>query len=139
MSDLKKILIATDGGSTSEIVAAKGFQLGKKLDAEIALVVLVSETGATSQELAEIIKSNYIKSQQILIEKVFGDFKVWLFTEEGNPYEAILRVAKEWEADLIVLGTHGRTGLSHLLIGSVAEKVIRHSTIPIFIVPIKHD
>jgi nucleotide-binding universal stress UspA family protein len=58
MSDLKKILIATDGGSTSEIVAAKGFQLGKKLDAEIALVsvvdttVLVSETGATSQELA---------------------------------------------------------------------------------------
>jgi nucleotide-binding universal stress UspA family protein len=101
--------------------------------------LLTRQSWATSQELAEIIKSNYIKSQQILIEKVFGDFKVWLFTEEGNPYEAILRVAKEWEADLIVLGTHGRTGLSHLLIGSVAEKVIRHSTIPIFIVPIKHD
>jgi nucleotide-binding universal stress UspA family protein len=44
MSDLKKILIATDGGSTSEIVAAKGFQLGKKLDAEIALVSVVDTT-----------------------------------------------------------------------------------------------
>ncbi|MDR3697441.1 universal stress protein [Mucilaginibacter sp.] len=145
MNDFKKILIATDDGPTSEIVAAKGFQLGKKLNAEIALVsvvdvtILVSEAGATSQELAEIIKNNYEKSQQILIEKIFGDFKVWLFVEEGNPYEAILRVAKEWEADLIVLGTHGRTGLSHLLMGSVSEKVIRHSTIPLFIVPIKHD
>ncbi|WP_431200949.1 universal stress protein [Mucilaginibacter sp. P25] len=139
------MLIATDDGPTSEIVALKGFQLGKKLNAEIALVsvvdttVLVSETGATSQELAEIIKSNHVDNQQILIEKVFGDFKIWSFVEQGNPYEAILRVAKEWEADLVVLGTHGRTGLSSLLVGSVSEKVIRHSTIPIFIVPTKHD
>ncbi|QEM07649.1 universal stress protein [Mucilaginibacter rubeus] len=145
MSDFKKILIATDDGPTSEIVALKGFQLGKKLNAEIALVsvvdttVLVSETGATSRELAEIIKSNHVDNQQILIEKVFGDFKIWSFVEQGNPYEAILRVAKEWEADLVVLGTHGRTALSSLLVGSVSEKVIRHSTIPIFIVPTKHD
>jgi nucleotide-binding universal stress UspA family protein len=90
-------------------------------------------------ELAEIIKSDYKKSQQILIDKVFGDFKVWFFVEKGNPSETILRVAREWEADLIVLGTHGRTGLSHLLMGSIAEKVIRHSVKPLFIVPVIHD
>ena len=57
--------------------------------------------------------------------------------EEGIPHKMILKVATEWEADLIVLGTHGRTGLSHLFMGSVAENVIRHSTKPLFIVPTK--
>ncbi|WP_081196028.1 universal stress protein [Niastella koreensis] len=45
----------------------------------------------------------------------------------------MLKSAEEWEADIIVLGTHGRTGMSHLLTGSVAEKVIRHSTKPLII------
>ena len=46
-------------------------------------------------------------------------------------------MAKEWNADIIVLGTHGRTGISHLIMGSVAEKIVRHSEIPVFIIPIK--
>jgi nucleotide-binding universal stress UspA family protein len=57
--------------------------------------------------------------------------------ERGKTFEVILKVAEEWNADLIVLGTHGRTGLSHLLTGSVAEKVIRHSTLPLYIIPTK--
>jgi nucleotide-binding universal stress UspA family protein len=47
---------------------------------------------------------------------------------------AILEVAAEVEADLIVMGTHGHTGLTHLLIGSVAEHVVRHSRIPVLTV-----
>ena len=73
----------------------------------------------------------------MLVDKVFKDYKIWTFVEKGKPFEAVLKVAEEWEADLIVLGTHGRTGLSHLLMGSVAEKVVRHSTKPLFIVPTK--
>jgi nucleotide-binding universal stress UspA family protein len=57
--------------------------------------------------------------------------------EEGKPYETILKVASEWAADLIIIGTHGRTGLSHLLMGSVAENVVRHSEIPVMIIPSK--
>lgn len=52
----------------------------------------------------------------------------------GKPAEDILRVAQEAAADLIVMGTHGRTGLSHVLLGSVAEKVVRMAPCPVFTV-----
>ena len=124
-------------------MVSNGFQLGQQLNAEIALVSVVDTTapmtngGVTPREMADIIKSDFKKSQQMLVEKVFKGYKVRTFVEEGRPFEAILKVAEEWEADLIVSGTHGRTGLSHLLMGSVAEKVMRHSTKPIFIIPNK--
>ena len=51
--------------------------------------------------------------------------------EAGEPSDLILQVAKEGRVDLIVMGTHGRTGLSRLLIGSVAEAVLRRSTCPV--------
>lgn len=59
-------------------------------------------------------------------------------TESGSPAAAILRIAKEIDADVIVLGTHGRTGLARLLLGSVAEKVIRGAAIPVVTVR-SHD
>ncbi|GIX47410.1 MAG: universal stress protein [Candidatus Tectimicrobiota bacterium] len=49
----------------------------------------------------------------------------------GDPAEAIVRMARELAADLIVMGTHGRTGLQHVLLGSVAEKVVRHAPCPV--------
>jgi nucleotide-binding universal stress UspA family protein len=142
--DFKKLLIAIDDGPAAESIAMNGFRLGKKLGAEIAVlsvidpVILVSESGATASELTEIAKDDYEKSLKILIDKVFGDFKVRLFIEEGDPCDTILRVAEEWKADILVLGTHGRTGLPHLILGSVAEKVIRHSNKPLFIIPQNH-
>jgi nucleotide-binding universal stress UspA family protein len=54
----------------------------------------------------------------------------------GVPFLEIIRVAKEKDVDLIVLGTHGRSGLSHVLIGSVAEKVVHHAHCPVL--TIKH-
>jgi universal stress protein A len=54
--------------------------------------------------------------------------------EEGDPVEEILRVARECHSDLIAMGTHGRTGLAHLLLGSVAEQVVRRATCPVLVV-----
>jgi universal stress protein A len=51
---------------------------------------------------------------------------------EGTPRQEILRAAADLGADLIVMGTHGRTGLAHLLFGSVAEHVVRHAPVPVF-------
>lgn len=97
----------------------------------------MTDGGIAPRKMAEIIKNDFKKNQQLLIDKVFKDYKAWTFVEEGNPYEMILKVAAEWEADLIVIGTHARTGFSHLLMGSVAEHVVRHSKIPVMIVPTK--
>ena len=53
---------------------------------------------------------------------------------EGFPKKEIVKIAREWEADLIVMGTHGRGGLQHLLVGSVAESVIKHAGVPVMVV-----
>ncbi len=143
MNTVKKILIAIDDGSMSEKVALSGFQLGKQLNAEIAVLSAIDISlmrrgdEVTQSELEDLAKDEVRKSQQALIDKVFKDFKVLAFVEDGKPSEAILKIADEWGADLIVLGTHGRTGLKHLLMGSVAERVMRHSLKPLVIIPFK--
>ena len=142
MDNMKKIIIAVDNDPTSEKIALNGFQLGSQLNAEVALLsvvdltMLITEGAVTPKEFADITINDYRKNQQMLIDTVFKDYKVWTFVEEGIPYEVILNVAKEWDADLIVLGTHGRKGISHLIMGSVAEKIVRHSEIPVFIIPL---
>lgn len=55
-------------------------------------------------------------------------------TQAGHPVHEIIKYAAEHEIDLIIIGTHGRTGLSHLLIGSIAEKVVRLATCPVLTV-----
>lgn len=52
----------------------------------------------------------------------------------GDPLECIIEVAKNIGADLLVVGTHGRTGVAHLLLGSVAESILRHSPCPVLCV-----
>lgn len=61
--------------------------------------------------------------------------------EEGDPVAEILRFAEAIQCDLIVMGTHGRTGLAHLLMGSVAERVVRKASCPVLVVktPIPED
>lgn len=57
--------------------------------------------------------------------------KIVTSLREGIPYVEIVRAAKDLGADLIVIGTHGRTGLAHLMLGSVAERVLRTSDVPV--------
>lgn len=144
MEIIKKILIAVDRGPASETIASHGLRLGKQLKAEIALISvadvsgLMSEGGITPGEMAELLKNDLKKDQHLLLTSVFKNENIWHFVKEGKPDETILAVAKEWEADVLLLGTHGRTGLKHLLLGSVAEKIVRHSLIPVYIIP-THD
>ena len=141
MNKMKKLLIAIGDGPTSEKVASNGFEIAKLLNAEIALVSVIdtsalsTDGGLTPHDMANIIRSELKINHELLIENIFKNYKVWTFIEEGKPFEVILKVAEEWEADWIVIGTHGRKGFSHLLMGSVAEKVIRHSTKPLFVIP----
>ena len=60
--------------------------------------------------------------------------KVVGLLRQGNVYDAILDVAKDEKCDLIIIGTHGRRGLAHAFLGSVAEKVVRLSTVPVLTV-----
>lgn len=135
---MKKILIAIDDSAMAEKVTEAGLQLAQQLNAEMALLSVVDTSfpyivsdGATVAEMTELTKTDFKKKHKMLIK----DRNIWSFVEEGNPNKIILNIAKEWNADLIVMGTHGRTGVSHFLLGSVAEKVLRHSTKPVLVIP----
>ncbi|MGA9725224.1 MAG: universal stress protein [Candidatus Binatus sp.] len=64
-------------------------------------------------------------------ERIPATVRYETFVVNGDPAEAVLKTARDLDADLIVMGTHGRKGLSHLILGSVAERVVRESTIPV--------
>ena len=93
-----------------------------------ATVDIVNEWIATLNEDARQIESEAIAK--------YADSGVTIETKvlEGYPSSALLDVAKNTSADLIVMGSHGRTGLKRLWLGSVAESVVQEATIPILIV-----
>lgn len=75
-------------------------------------------------EMAHLLKENYLKKMDR-----FKNFRVVF--KEGEPFVEIIRMAKKEFANLIVMGTHGRTGLDHVLFGSTAERVVRKSPCPV--------
>lgn len=139
----KKILIAVDNSPVAEKVAREGYQIGVQLNAEIALVsiidtaIIMTDSSANAEQMAAVMTADLKNTQTQLTQKIFKDRKAETFIEEGTPYETVLAVAQRWHADLLVIGTHGRTGLSHVVMGSVAEKIIRHSVLPVLVVPVK--
>ncbi len=140
--EFHKILIAIDKSDSAEKVAQQGLQLAKQFGSEIALVSIVDsnlnddDDEATPKEIEAMLDYNFNASQNRIIDKVFKGFKVLTFVEKGKPAAIILKIAEKWNADVIVMGTHGRKGLSHLLMGSVAEEVIRNSTRTCVVIPI---
>ena len=139
----KKILIAVDSSPHAMHAAKMGFALAHQLKAAIGLLFVVdrnrevinADLGITPEQSETVLLKQAEGTVEQLIKMYDGVEKVLRFTPEGFPKKEIINTAKEWEADLIVMGTHGRTGLAHLMMGSVAEYVIKHSTIPVMIVP----
>ncbi|MGQ5523105.1 universal stress protein [Chitinimonas sp. PSY-7] len=78
------------------------------------------------ESAAVLMKENGVEAETSLIE-------IW----GGTISSAIIEDATNWPADIVVMGSHGWTGLDHLLLGSVAEGVVRHAPVPVLIIPIK--
>lgn len=92
--------------------------------------------GSDAKQVSQIASDDAAKQMDALLATLPPDARtrVTARLEGGDPIEAILRIAHDEPFDLIVMGTHGRRGLSHLLIGSVAEKVVRQAGIPVLTV-----
>lgn len=139
-----KILIAVDSSEYSMNAAKKGLELSHQLNAKVALLYVVDtskalgniDAGITAEQALIILKK---EAEQTLDELagMYNGASIMKFIPEGMPSKDIIKTAEIWEADLIILGTHGRTGLLHLLVGSVAEHIIRNSKIPVMVVPSK--
>ena len=88
----------------------------------------------TPQELAEEMEKQAHEKLTKLTEQIKKTIKVETVVRQGKPFVEIIKEAKEKDMDLIVMASHGRTGVSHMLMGSVAEKVVRKANCPVLIV-----
>jgi nucleotide-binding universal stress UspA family protein len=142
---MKKVLITLDYDSTSYKVAETGFNIAKAMNAEIVLLHVISKPlfyytqyGTMYQQLE--LRDDLKTTAQHFLDKTKLDLRneaIQTLIAEGDTAEKILESAKDVKADIIVMGTHSRRWLENILVGSVAEKVLKDSTIPLFIVPIK--
>ena len=139
-----KILIAVDSSEFSMQAAKKGLELAHQTKAEVALIYVVDTSKAIGNidagilpEQAMVILKKEVEQTLDELASMYNGNSILKFMPEGHPTKDILKTSEIWEADLIVMGTHGRTGLMHLLVGSVAEYIVRHSKIPVMVVPSK--
>ncbi|WP_374949684.1 universal stress protein [Mucilaginibacter sp.] len=150
---ISKILIGIDDSKFAEYAASYGFDLAKTFNAHVGLVHIV-EPGVAPVTTTDTIMGmpmqdsaiNQIELMEIqnnageniidrTIRSYAGDLQVTHFNEFGSTSDGILSCSKEFGADLIVIGTHSRSGIDRLLMGSVAETVVRNSEVPVLVVP----
>jgi nucleotide-binding universal stress UspA family protein len=143
MRSIRKILVPTDFSDGAREALDLAVDLSRRLDASITLFhvwqfpVYPIPEGMVFPS-AEAISSTMAKVNDALtkLKKMVETAGVPIDTkaEQGTPFVDIVRTAKSGGYDLIVMGTHGRTGLRHLLLGSVAENVVRKAHCPVLTV-----
>lgn len=139
----ERIMIATDGSKQSERAAEVGIELARLSGGEIT-IVYVADTGRLSHLPEDMaiasIRSLLIKEgedatgyvEEMATRAAVASTKMVI---EGNPGEELLKLSSQSGFDVLVMGSVGRTGLDKFLLGSVAEKVVRNSRVPVLTVP----
>lgn len=136
----KKILIPTDGSEYTKAAVRKGLEMAKATGGEVTALYVVDQTSFINFPMDSTIVSVYTlleKEGEEALEFVKKEaealgVKVTTRIEEGSPSRKIVDLSAEH--DLVVMGTLGRTGFSKLLLGSVAERVVRFAKCPVLVV-----
>lgn len=132
----EQILVPTDGSTGTAHVAMQAFDLADRYDGRVHLLhVIDADVGniLTSGEDSKTEQREYGRQAIRPLEEMAEVYGLEPTTElrEGDPSDEILGCAADIDADVIVMGTHGRSGIERRLIGSVAERVVRHSPRPV--------
>ncbi len=143
MVEIRTILCPIDFSPGSSAATTYAVELGTRLGATIHLLhvyplpMLAAPDGGlmvTPEAVAHLSEEAARATRRIAAEWKAKGAAVETHVSDGSPHVEIVRTAESLPADLIVMGTHGRSGLAHLLLGSVTEKVVRTSTIPVLTV-----
>ncbi|MCC6215990.1 MAG: universal stress protein [Polyangiaceae bacterium] len=148
MKQIESILVATDFSECSQLALRAACELGSKLGATVDVVhvwempafvapdLVVASAGTDTETLlahtrarADLAIGNLLKEAEGAGLKLHHGR-----AEQGDPSETVVRLAEEGGYGLVVVGTHGRTGLARLFLGSVAEKIVRASRTPVLII-----
>ena len=146
---IQRIMIPVDYSENSKAALNYGADLAKSFGASLDIIhvwdrptyltdaVMVSRPGEAHKPIGELIRENAQHDMNEFLAQVNLPSGVPVSSRllAGEPASALLAEMKKGEHDLVVLSTHGRTGLAHLLLGSIAEKLVRLSPIPVLTVP----
>lgn len=138
----KRILIAIDGSETASLAIRHGVALASGLGAEIRTIFVfepmasyASEIGLSPDELLQVASAEDVRVREALDHTGVLPHGTEHLLRVGHPATMIDKEARNWPADLIVMGSHGRGGLGRVLLGSVAEHVVRHAPCPVLVIP----
>jgi len=143
MLAFQRILAATDFTETSDRALEFAIELARKFEAQITVVhayqipaMGFADGGyiAGAEVAAQLATAGQKRLDAVLESKKIAGIPMTAVLREGVAWEEVNAVAKEIDANLIVIGTHGRRGLARALLGSVAENVIRTSTVPVLVI-----
>ena len=145
----KKVVFCTDFSENADYAFDFAYGIAKRDKGLLYILHIIpynpnriyAETFITNEDLMKVQKAveddiahNYKERYEKQIE---NGISYEFVTRSGREDEEILTFAKENHVDIIIMGTHGKTGIEHVFFGSVAEKVLRHSPFPVFIIPCK--
>ena len=143
----KKVLFCTDFSENADYAFDFAYGIAKRDEGLLYILHIIprnsnqayAESFVAMEDLEKIqravegdVANNY---NERYVNKIANEIAYELVTKTGREDEEILEFAKKERADLIVMGTHGKTGIEHVFFGSIAEKVLRHSPFPVFIIP----
>ncbi|WP_457555966.1 universal stress protein [Candidatus Pyrohabitans sp.] len=133
------ILVATDGSSFSEAAVCYAMRLAKATGARLTIIHVANVHGYV-EVLWHDMRRRYREEGEKVLEEVrehcsIEGIEADTLLEEGAPYLKIVEAARRLSCDLIILGSHGHSGLEKLLLGSVTERVIGISPVPVVVVP----
>jgi nucleotide-binding universal stress UspA family protein len=141
---VKRILVPVDFSDCSVFALRYAANLARQVDANLMLLHVASSLIAPPEmeyvELdlkkfrAEVEKHASARLAALAKKEIAATIHASPLVRHGTPWEEITRMAKDRKADLIVIGTHGHTGLKHMVLGSTAEKVVRHADCPVLVV-----
>ncbi|MBQ0786479.1 MAG: universal stress protein [Oceanihabitans sp.] len=139
---MKKIIVPIDFSEHSEYALETAAVLAKKYDAEILALHMLELSNALisnaenvqQEETVFYLKLAEKRFQDFLDKAYLKDIKVTPLVKHFKVFSEVSEVAKEHGADLIVMGSHGASGLKEVLVGSNTEKVVRHSNIPVLVI-----
>jgi nucleotide-binding universal stress UspA family protein len=143
MLAIQRILVATDFTETSDRALEFGIELARKFGASITVVhayqipaMGFADGGyiAGAEVAAQLATAGQSRLDAVLDAKKTSGIPMQAVLREGVAWEEVNAMAKEVDAHLIVIGTHGRRGLARALLGSVAENVIRTSSTPVLVI-----
>lgn len=139
MNTFKHILVPTDFSPSSDAAIDAAIDLAQRFDAKVTLlhvwqlpVYPYMEAMLNLSALASEVERGATEALEKQLQQVRSRYPaVQSVVQMGLPWQAIIEIVKSQQVDLVVMGTHGRRGFDHLILGSVAERVVRLSPVPV--------